>query len=303
MARRFAVLDVFTDTPLTGNGLAVVRDAGGLTSEAMQAIARGFNLSETVFLLPADGPAHTAKMRIFTPARELPFAGHPTVGAAVLLTLDRFEGDAAGRDAVVVIEEEVGPVRCGVATASNRAGYAEFDVPRIAGAIPCTLDRDAVAGALGLLPSEIGFENHVPSAYDAGVPFTFVPVANLDAARKAAPILALWKSAFGPDAPASVYLYCRDTIRSDASFHARMFAPTFGIGEDPATGAAASAFAGVVHRFDAPPDGEHKVAIEQGVEMGRPSLIRLELEIARGAIANARIGGDAVVIQEGELFV
>jgi len=303
MARSYAILDVFTETALAGNPLAVVRDAAGLDDAAMQAIAREFNLSETVFVLPATRPGHTARVRIFTPARELPFAGHPTVGASILLAADRF-GDAAGeQEAVIVLEEEVGPIRCGVTLRAGRPGEAEFDVPRRPSMLAAPIDKDAAAAALGLLPREVGFENHVPCAFEAGVPFAFVPVHGLDAVARAAPVPGLWAGAFGGDRPNSAFVYCRDCVRHDAAFHARMFAPEMGIGEDPATGSAAAAFAGVVHRFDAPSDGRHVLPIEQGVEMGRPSSIRLEIDVAAGELHAVRIGGSAVRVAEGTLFV
>lgn len=303
MARRYAVLDVFADTALSGNGLAVVLDSEGLSGERMQQIARGFNLSETVFVLPAEGVGHTAKVRIFTPARELPFAGHPTVGTAVLLAARKL-GDVAGQcDAMIVLEEGVGPVRCGVVLHPGAAGYAEFDVPRKPAEIATALDKDTVAAALGLLPREIGFENHVPTAYEAGVPFTFVPVHDLEVIARARPIRELWKSAFSDGRPGSVFVYCRESVKHDAAFHARMFAPEFGIDEDPATGSAVAAFAGVVQRFDEPTDGRHVLPVEQGIEMGRPSLIRLELEVEGGALKAVRIGGHAVLVAEGDLHV
>ena len=303
MARRYAVLDVFTDTALSGNGLAVVLDSEGLSGERMQQIARAFNLSETVFVLPAEGIGHTARVRIFTPTRELPFAGHPTVGTAVLLA-HRKLGDIAGQcDAMIVLEEGVGPVRCGVVLHPGAAGYAEFDVPRKPAEIATPLDKDTVAAALGLLPREIGFENHVPTAFEAGVPFTFVPVHDLEVIARARPIRELWASAFSDGRPGSVFVYCRETVKHDAAFHARMFAPEFGIDEDPATGSAVAAFAGVVQRFDEPTDGRHVLPIEQGLEMGRPSLIRLELEVDAGALKAVRIGGHAVIVAEGDLRV
>jgi len=129
MTRRYKVFDVFTDRPLAGNPLAVVLDSEGLGSVAMQSIAREFNLSETVFVLPPDNSAHTAKVRIFTPARELPFAGHPTVGAAVCLARERFVLPGE-HDAVIVLEEAIGPVRCGVRL-SDSGGFAEFDCPKL----------------------------------------------------------------------------------------------------------------------------------------------------------------------------
>lgn len=298
MPRSYAVLDVFTETRLAGNPLAVVRDGSGLGDDEMQAIAAEFNLSETVFVLPPSRPGHSASVRIFTPARELPFAGHPTVGTAVLLATDRAGSEEF--EAVVVLEEKVGPVRCGVSLKRDRAGYAEFDLPRKPAPVAAVLDREMIAAALGILPLQVGFENHVPTAYEAGVPFVLVPVADLDVIARARPVSELWASAF-PEAAPSAFVYCRESVCHDSAFHARMFAPRFGISEDPATGAAVAAFAGAVFRFDQPTEGRHVLPVEQGYEMGRPSLIRLELEVAQGALHAVRIGGHAVILAEGTL--
>lgn len=303
MSRRYAILDVFTDRRLAGNPLAVVLDAEGLDDRAMQKIAAEFNLSETVFVFPADQPGLTARVRIFTPARELPFAGHPTVGTAVYLAKPRCELIGGDCKAVIVLGEQVGPVRCGVRLAADGSvGSAEFDLPKKPRFVRGGGSVEAIAAALDLDPRDIGCENHVPTVFEAGVPFAFVPVRDLDAAARARPVPQLWGAAFAEDAP-SAFVYCRETVRHDAAFHARMFAPDMGIGEDPATGAAAAAFAGVVQRFDSLPEGRHATPIEQGVEMGRPSFIRLEIEIQRGQIQTARIGGQAVLVAEGTLFV
>jgi len=301
MSRRYAVLDVFSNRPLAGNQLAVVLDSDGLDRDAMQAIAREFNLSETVFVRPAAAPMHSAAIRIFTPARELPFAGHPTVGAAVLLGLDRAASGNGDGPMVLVLEEEVGPVRCGVTPASDRQGHAIFDLPKLPAETGPAPDRDALAAALGLIPGEIGFENHLPSIFDAGLPFVFVPVRDLDVAGKARVNAAAWQDAFGERGAA--YVYCREASERDHQFHARMFAPALGIEEDPATGGAVAALAGVIARFDQPPGGTHRYVIEQGFEMGRPSLIKLEIDMDGGMVVEGRIGGDAVVVARGTLEV
>lgn len=299
MARRYRIYDVFTERPLAGNPVAVLLDCDGLTGERMQAIAREFNLSETVFVLAADNPAHSARLRIFTPAAELPFAGHPTVGAAVCLAAERF-GEGAGRqDAVIVLEEGVGPVRCGVRL-NGTAGFAEFDCPRLPHRMGPAADRDIVAAALGLTPGEIGFENHVPSVWSAGVPYHFVPVRDRAVLAAAMPVRSAWPGAFGND---GAYLYTRETEGHDHAFRARMFAPMLGIEEDAATGSAAAAFAGPVHHFDGLTEGVHPAIIEQGYEMGRPSLVRLETTVAGGGVANVRIGGKAVRVAVGTLTI
>jgi trans-2,3-dihydro-3-hydroxyanthranilate isomerase len=298
---RYAILDVFTDVPLSGNPLAVLPEAAGLEALQMQAIAAEFNLSETVFVLPAENPIHTAAIRIFTPREEIPFAGHPTVGTAVYLGLERLKGGVGLAESVVIIEEKVGPVRCGVSIGGH-GGHAVFDAPKVPEQLQPAGDPEAMAAALGLMPQEIGFENHVPSVFTAGLPFTLVPVRDLEAIGKAAPNLATWESAFGGAAP-SVFLYTRSTVGVGRQFHARMFAPTFGIMEDPATGSAVAAFGGAIKRFDAHSAGSHRFIVEQGFEMGRPSLITLEIDIEGGAIVAERIGGHAVVVAEGTLQI
>jgi trans-2,3-dihydro-3-hydroxyanthranilate isomerase len=291
MRRRFVTLDVFTDRRFAGNPLAVVLDADGLDTDAMQAIAREFNHPETVFVLPATGPDRRARVRIFTPARELPFAGHPTVGTAVLLALR--DGAVAGSE--LVLEEGIGPVRCVLEASAERGGRARFTLPQLpseAGSVP---DDATIAAGLGLVPAEIG--DLRPARWSAGNPFTFVPLATRAAIARCRPDPAAFDTAFGADG--AVYVFCRETVEPGHAFHARMFAPGHGVLEDPATGSAAAAFAGLL----APslPDGSRAITIEQGYEMGRPSLIRLTMEVAAGRLVSASIGGDAVIVTEGTL--
>lgn len=299
MPRRYAILDVFTDRPLSGNPLAVVLDSAGLDDARMQAIAAEFNLSETVFVSPAEKPVHSAAVRIFTPARELPFAGHPTVGTAVLLGLERAASGTGNGEMVLVLEESVGPVRCGVSLRSDRLGHAVFDLPKLPAEGAQPPEKDALAAALNLISAEIGFENHHASIFDAGVPYTFVPVRDLAAIGKARANHSAWPATFGKGGAA--FLYCREVTESGRHFHARMFAPEHGITEDPATGSAVAAFSGVIARFDQPPGGSHRYVIEQGFEMGRPSLISLEIDMDGGAVVEGRIGGEAVVVARGTL--
>ena len=304
MSRRYAVYDVFTDRRLAGNPLAVVFDAEGLGDAAMQAIAREFNLSETVFVFPPEANGHAARLRIFTPGRELPFAGHPTVGAAIAIA-EAADGNGRPRDLVSVLEENVGPVRCAVRLPVSGAAFAEFDLPRKSQRLEAALDRQAIADAFGLKSSQIGFENHVPTLWSAGVPFVLVPLHDLAAAAAVDFDPGRWERCvpFADGRLAAAYLYCRGGVDHHAKFHTRMFAPDMGIAEDPATGAAVAALSGAIHFFDQLIDGHHPFLIEQGVEMGRPSAIHLHLDVAGGKIANARIGGQAVRVARGELDV
>jgi trans-2,3-dihydro-3-hydroxyanthranilate isomerase len=305
LARRYAVYDVFTATRLAGNPLAVVFDADGLTDAAMQAIAGEFNLSETVFVKTAENPAHTARLRIFTPGRELPFAGHPTVGAAIAIAEAANVGGSGPVDLVSVLEENVGPVRCAVKLSARDTAFAEFDLPRKSTRLDAAFDRQALADAFGLNAGQIGFENHVPSLWSAGVAFVMVPVHDLAAAAAVEFDPAFWERCvpFAEGRLAAAYIYCRGGVNHTARFHARMFAPDMGITEDPATGSAVAALSGAIHHFDGLIDGHHPFLIEQGVEMGRPSFIHLHLDVAGGEIAAARIGGQAVRIASGMLEI
>lgn len=301
MQLAFHTLDVFTGKAFSGNPLAVVHDADQLTTDEMQAIAREFNLSETVFLQKPANPAHTAKVRIFTPAAEIPFAGHPTVGAAILIAELRAPDPGGDHDAIVALEETIGIVRVGVRLRRGQAAFAEFDAPKLPEEMDTVPPVERLAAALGLLPREIGFANHRPARFAAGNSFVFVPVASLEAIARAAVNSQHWETAMRGQDSIGAFLYCRDTVHTTSSFHARMFAPDMGITEDPATGSAAVTFAGVIQKFDALPDGTHKRIIEQGFEMGRPSIISLSLEVERGRLHTVRIGGAAVRISEGRI--
>ena len=298
MARRFFTLDVFAKTPLEGNPLGVVVDAEGLNDAQMQRIAREFNLSETVFVLPARNPVNTARIRIFTPTMELPFAGHPTVGSAVLLASLRAPELAGARDLTVVLEEEVGDVNCTVRLEKRDASFAYFDLPRLPEKIGAA-DARTLADALALEEKDVGFDGHTPVVWSAGTPFCFVPVSGLDAIARARPdAQKLTTAAAGGR---GLWLYTRETCEPDSAVHARMFSTMMPGLEDPATGGAAAAFAGVAHAFEKPEDGEHALVIEQGYEMGRPSRITLGMSVRDGALIAATIGGHAVRVSEGTL--
>lgn len=297
MHRRFATLDVFTRTRFAGNPLAVVLEADGLDAEAMQRIAREFNLSETVFVFPPATPAHRARLRIFTPARELPFAGHPTVGTAVLLA--GLDGQHAAP--AFVLEETIGPVQCRVHAAGQEAARAEFDVPTLPHREPWSADRPTIAAALGLAATDLSRDDRPAERWSAGNPFSVVPILGLEAMRRCRVDLAAFDAAFGGDGHAAAFLFCRETAGAGHDVHARMFAPSMGVLEDPATGSAAAAFAGYLAVHGHYLDGEHLVRIEQGLEMNRPSNIELTLTIRGGVLVGAAIGGQAVVVSRGTI--
>lgn len=303
MQLAYHTLDVFTERRFCGNPLAVVHDADGLSSEQMQAIAREFSLSETVFVTKPENPAHSARVRIFTPTREIAFAGHPTLGTAVLLAEIRAPDLNGERDAIVALEETIGTVRVGVRLKTGAAAFAEFDAPKLpqqAGTLPPV---EKLAAGLGLIPSEVGFENHKPTCFAAGNAFAFVPVASMEALGRARINGSHWSSAFEEQGLVGAYLYTRQCVHTTSAFHARMFAPAAGIAEDPATGSAAVNFAGVIQHFDDLPDGVHRRSVEQGYQIGRPSLITLTLTVAGGKLTTVRIGGSVVRVGEGMLTI
>jgi trans-2,3-dihydro-3-hydroxyanthranilate isomerase len=304
MTRQFYTLDVFTAEALAGNPLAVVLDAQGLDNRRMQAIAREFNLSETVFVAPPAAPGHRASLRIFTPGREIPFAGHPTVGTAVLLgVLDR-NGESGALD--LVLEEMVGLVQCAIEIHGPDRGHATFTLPRLPDHLGSLPDKATLARGLGLEEADIGFGKHQAATYSAGTPFHFVPLRSRDVVTRAQPQGEAFAQAFATkqsDGFVNAFVYCPEPLSVKHAFHARMFAPAVGVPEDPATGSAAAAFAGLFMDFERPNDGQHRFVIEQGDAMGRPSRITVSLDVEGGVLRQARIGGEAVIVSEGRLRV
>lgn len=303
MARSFHVLDVFTDRPFEGNPLAVVLESQGLDDAGMLAITREFNLSETVFVMPPDDPVNSAKIRIFTPGGELPFAGHPTVGTAALLAELRAGSHLSG-GVIIALEEKIGLVKVEVSRRPGGATRAVFALPRLSENLDIEIDAGLAAKALGLDPLDLGFGAHGISVWSAGVPYTMVPVKDLATiARVRVADREAWTAAFAKAGREGVFIYTRETVHPAHHVHARMFWPSAGIAEDPATGSAVAAFSGLAATAELPEDGRHQLIIEQGFEMGRPSLIALDLDIRGGRLADAQIGGSAVRVSEGRLHV
>ena len=300
--RPYAILDVFTDTPFKGNPLAVVLDGQGLSDDAMQVIAGEFNLSETVFVFPAGEASNTASIRIFTPSAELPFAGHPTVGTAVLLAKKKIGDVELPTDVAIALEEEIGLVSAGVVVKPGKLGHATFTLPVNPKEMSSDLSREHLADALGLNEDDIGFDKHRPIVYSAGVPFSLIPISSLDVIKGINPNPPAWEKAFESAARDNAFIYARGGESERAAFHARMFWPGAGICEDPATGSAIAAFAGAIYDFEKLGDGHHTFLIEQGYEMGRASDITLEIDAEDGEFIAARIGGSAVIVAEGVLY-
>lgn len=286
MNRRFVTVDVFTETPLAGNPLAVVLDCEGLDAARMQAIAREFNLSETVFVLPPADERHRAKLRIFTPAQEVPFAGHPTVGAAAVLAIEQ-----GGGDQVFGLELNAGSTSCTAESRGDGRAFARFRAPLLPTKLRTSATAETAARALGLEADDIG----EVARWNAGIDFDLIELASLE---------ALAGAKIGPtfsDTFKAAYMFVR--VEGWTWWRTRNFSPAYGIAEDPATGSAAVALAGLVHGRALPGEGDHNIVVEQGVEMGRPSKIAVQL-VCRGlTLEGVEIGGDVVVMSEGKLRV
>lgn len=287
----YYILDVFTRDRLAGNPLAVVLKADGLSGARMQTIAGEFNLSETVFVLAPQNERHTNTLRIFTPTRELPFAGHPTIGAAVLLGLQ-------SRLSALRLELGVGLVTAIMERIDKRTGEAKFALPRLPEPVGQAPSEDQIAARLGLNAEDIGFGEFRPAMYSAGLPFCLVPVRDTRALEAITLERRGWGETFSGDHNA-VYVFTATPGERDNDFAARMFHVSQGAGEDAATGSAAAALIGLLAEQERFGDGHHTIKLRQGREMGRPSLIELQFNKENGQLRHAGIGGCAVVLAEG----
>ncbi|RYH03470.1 PhzF family phenazine biosynthesis protein [Salipiger sp. IMCC34102] len=277
----YVVYDVFTDTPFGGNQLAVIPDGEGVKPELLQKITAEFNFSEAVFVYPPDDLRHTAKLRIFTPLAEVPFAGHPLIGTAVALAAMGFPTD-------MILETGSGPIPC---TVEGRTASFTVATPLTRHAEP---DPALVARALGLAEGDLDQLGHPPVQADVGLPFTFVRLTDRAALSRACADVAAMRE--GRDRyPAAMDFACFAYVRDGDTVHARMFAPLDNIPEDPATGSASAALAALLRELDG---ADQSVVIHQGEDMGRPSRIK-----ARAGAAGVTITGTAVQTMEGRLVL
>ncbi len=300
MAREFQTLDVFTTERFGGNPLAVVRDGKGFSTEQMQTIAAEFNLSETTFILPPEDAENDARVRIFTPKSELPFAGHPTVGTAIAICEHEAGEGAYSRE--LKLEEQVGLVPITVTRDESGRTYAQFSTAVLPQAQLGAPKVESIAAAINVGVEQIGFHNHEVRLLSAGVPYIFVPVRNMESLERASPNLNAWRRANFPAGMVGVFAYVRGGVLEETAWHARMFAPDQGVMEDPATGSAAATFPAQILASEPLDDGRHSWTVEQGYEMGRPSQIFLEADVAAGAITAVRVGGYAVPVMAGSLL-
>lgn len=294
--------DVFTSLRFGGNQLAVFPDARGIADADMPRIAREFNFSETTFVLPANDPAHTRRVRIFTPGGELPFAGHPTVGTAFVLA-SIGEVKLSGTATRIVFEEGVGPVPVLIRGSVGKPDFAQLSVAQLPEVGPPPPAARDLARVLGLDASEVLDGRMGPQAVSCGVPFLFVPVRGRAALARSRVRLDEFESLLGSYWTSKVFLFCDEPELKGSHYRARMYAPGIGVPEDPATGSACVAFGGYLAARDAQRDGTLRWVVEQGFEMGRPSLLEVEVDKQEGEVTAVRVGGSSVLVSKGEFFL
>jgi len=295
MQRRYVTVDVFTNRVFGGNPLAVVLDAEGLSANQMQAIATEFNYAETTFVLPPWATAHTAHVRIFTPRSEIPFAGHPNVGTGVVLARE-LEANGGAPQGRLVFEEASGLVPIRILREGDTVIGAELTAPA-ALALGSRVSAADSAACLSLDATDINLENHPPQVLSVGLPFLVAELTSKDALRRAKPNALTHEHILPPIGTDAIFAYTLGSTPEE--LHARMFSPLDCIPEDPATGSAAAAAIALLATLRTEPNGEIAWRIEQGIEMGRPSLLKGRTEKRDGVVTAVHIAGFAVQVMSG----
>jgi trans-2,3-dihydro-3-hydroxyanthranilate isomerase len=296
MQRRYITVDVFTDHAFGGNPLTVVLDAGGLSTAQMQAIAIEFNYSETTFVLPPRDAANDAQVRIFTVNSEIPFAGHPNVGTAYVLATQ-----AAKPPRRLRFEEGAGLVPVEILQEAGSVVGAELTAPRSLSKLT-QFSAEQAAACISLSAADIKTDRHPPQIISVALPFLVVELTSREALRRASPGAAGFARILPDDRCDALYFCTRDVPAAEkqCQLPGRMFDPGFrGFSEDPATGSATVATAAMLADFSSERDGEFKLCIGQGVDMGRPSLLLTRVRKKNGVVVSAHVGGRCVQMMEG----
>jgi trans-2,3-dihydro-3-hydroxyanthranilate isomerase len=300
MQRRYVTVDVFTDRAFGGNQLAVVLDAQGLSTAQMQAIAVEFNFAETTFVLPPRDAANDAQVRIFTVTSEIPFAGHPNVGTAFVLA-----NRAAKPPARLKFEEGAGLVPLEILTQGGKVVGAELTAPQPLKRM-MQFSAEQAAACISLSAVDIRTDRQAPQIVSVGMPFLVVELASREALRKAKPNADAFARVFPVDGAFAIYFYTRDVPPGEkpCELQARMFHPGLsGLIEDPATGSATVAAAALLADLDPAKDGEPRLRIGQGFDMGRPSVLLTRVVKQGGKITSAHVGGTCVTMMEGTFYL
>ena len=298
MEYKYYICDVFTETRFGGNPLAVVPNAEGLTTEQMQKIATEFNFSESTFVFPAE-QGNTRKVRIFTPTIEVPFAGHPNVGTAfTLATIGEFGNLPEITE--VVFEEKAGLVPITIRNEVGKAIWSELEAPETL-SIGATVSVELITEVLNLTPADIVINTHVPQVASVGLPFLIVELKSREALEKVTINLMALDKIVEQGVTPDIHVYFKSDDEVD--IRARMFAPLDGVPEDPATGSANCALAGMLSHYDSRSEGSFSWRIVQGVEMGRESILEARASKNSNQVTNVWIAGRCVMVAEGKITV
>lgn len=297
----YCLVDVFTDRAFGGNPLAVFTDARGLSSALMQALAKEFNLSETTFVLPPQKPENDFQVRIFTPAVELPMAGHPTVGTAFVLAQQQLV-QVAESTRTLTFEEGVGEIAVTLKTLANGKLSIQMRQPLPVFGAQFT-ERAAIAELLTLSLDDL--DQTLPlEVVSCGVPFLFVPIKSLAAMHTIRFRHDVWERVLRDFAAPSLFAFTREVETPGAHIHSRMFAPALGVAEDPATGGASGPLGCYLVRHKLMQGaGSVEMISEQGLEMGRPSFLQIKIEYAGDTITGVYVGGESHFMGEGSIEV
>jgi trans-2,3-dihydro-3-hydroxyanthranilate isomerase len=294
---RYQLVDVFTSERFGGNQLAVFTNGRGLDAAMMQRIAKELNLSETTFVLPPDDPANDYRVRIFTPAIELPMAGHPSIGTAFVLAREHLVNINAEHP-TIRLEEGVGVILVGFEFGDDGRLLITMDQsPPTFG--PEYADRNTIAAMLSI--DAAALDETPIQVVSCGVPFLFVPIKTLEAIREIKLRLDIWERVVQGHAEQHIFAFTREFERNGSTVHSRMFAPAMNIPEDPATGAASGPLGCYLVKHNLVTDSPAVIVSEQGIEMGRPSTIHIQIDHSGGEITRVRVGGQSVYIGEGVL--
>jgi trans-2,3-dihydro-3-hydroxyanthranilate isomerase len=298
----YLTCDVFTSVPFGGNQLAVFPDARGIPEQRLLDVTREFNYSETTFVYPPANAQHARRVRIFTPGGEVPFAGHPTVGTAHVLAAT---GEIAltGDTTNIVLEEGVGPVRVAIRAEGGTPVFAQLSVAKLPEVLAPPPSRDELARVLGLEVDDLRGGDWSPQAMTCGLPFLFVPLHDRAAVSRARIRMDAWEATLRGAPVGEIMVFAPGGERAGTDYRARMFAPGLSVPEDPATGSACAALGGYLALRDARRDGTLRWVVEQGFEMGRPSMLDVEADVALGTVTAVRVGGDTVLVSEGTMAI
>ena len=309
----FYTADVFSDRPFGGNPLAVFPVADGITDTQMLQIAQEFNLSETVFVQLPRTPRADRRLRIFTPTGEIPFAGHPTIGAAAVLTLIG-EVPATSNETTVYLEEKVGFIPVKIRVGLDTPVYAELTVYEAPTFEPPTATPAELAAAVNLTDADfLNLDQFPPIIGSCGLPFLILPVKDVEALGRSQLVESHWQQHLAGTTGAHIYLITPDSSAPQTApqttpphWRVRMYAPALGISEDPATGSAATVLGGYLAQYghsNPLEDGEHHWSVEQGIEIARPSKLAIQTTLNNQQITAIRVGGYSTLMSKGQFLL